>query len=78
MEELVRRFGAGPVLPEHDPDALNNALYDVADGKWQIEDRSEIDKWLARHTRETLATKLFTIMCGLFDQERGTLSTRAL
>jgi len=62
VEGLVRRLDAGPIVPEGDAGRLVEALEWIAEQPVGVRLSGERERWLARHTRKSLALATLAVL----------------
>ena len=69
IDALVKRLGAGLVVPWSDPEALGRALTLLAEGAVPANGRPDTRAWLQEHRRDVLAGQTFRVLNGLASRD---------
>jgi glycosyltransferase involved in cell wall biosynthesis len=63
---LIRRLGAGVVVPKNNPAALEHAIDRIVSGNLKAPSGASIATWLSNHTRERMARRFFDLVQARF------------
>ena len=69
IDALVKRLGAGLLVPWSDPEALGRALTLLAEGAVPANRRPDTRAWLQEHRRDVLAGQTFRVLNGLASRD---------